>query len=159
MKIVVYGFNHRIAAIHGDGYVDLNWAYARYLNEVRGLARPYAHADAACPSDLEAFIQEGPGAIERAQLAVEHHAKNPQPTGASGERIVHSAQAKIHPPLPSMGARMAMAGGNFADHQRGFQVNRMHKGITVQQVYEEGAPSASGASGPFPRTSSARTTT
>lgn len=138
MKIVLYGPDRRVGAIRDGNIVDLNWAYAKYLRETQGAVRPYAHADAAVPADLEGFITEGPRAIEGAQQALEYQAtRNPDPLGARGERIVHGPETKIHPPLAHGGVRIAMAGGNYADHLRGFRVNRMHQEVTLQQVYDE----------------------
>ncbi|CAI7978368.1 2-keto-4-pentenoate hydratase/2-oxohepta-3-ene-1,7-dioic acid hydratase [Frankia sp. Hr75.2] len=121
MKIVVYGAARRVGALVDGEVVDLNWAYAKRLRETGGAARPYAHADAFVPADLAGFIEEGRSALDRAREALDHQrSHNPDPVGPCGEQIVHGPGVRLHAPLASAGSRIAMAGGNYADHLRGF---------------------------------------
>lgn len=138
MKVVVYGANKRVGAVSDGTVVDLNWAYAKYLREVKGVARPYVHADGTLPAGLAGFIERGRPALDAAHLALEYHAdRNPEPVGARLERIVQPPGTRVHAPLPSPASAIAMAGGNYADHLRGFLSAKSGKEITLQQAYDE----------------------
>lgn len=136
MKVVIYGAARRVGAVVGAAVIDLNWAYAKYLREVKGVPRAYAHADAVVPADLGGFIEEGRAALDAASLALDYQATgNPEPIGAQYEQIVHPAGVKIHAPLPSPSARLAMAGGNYAEHLRGYLTRKTHTELTPAQAY------------------------
>ena len=115
MKIVVFGPGRRVGALHGDHVVDLSRASAKHLKEAKG-----EPATAPVPDNLAAFIEAGTRALDHATAAIEHvfnHAHDQ--LGADGETIVHQASAAhLHAPRPE-GARIACAGGNFADHLAG----------------------------------------
>jgi acylpyruvate hydrolase len=74
-------------------------------------------AEALVPSDLARFIEGGPRTLETVQKAIDYlfvDVQNQQ--GIRGERIIQpSSEVTLHAPLPA-GARIACAGGNFADH-------------------------------------------
>jgi acylpyruvate hydrolase len=138
VKVVIYGAARRVGAVVGTDVVDLNWTYAKYLREVRGVPRAYAHADAMVPASLAGFIEEGRPALDAACLALDYQAsRNPDPVGAQDEQIVHPAGVKIHAPLPSPAARLAMAGGNYPEHLRGYLARKMRTQLTPAQAYEQ----------------------
>jgi 2-keto-4-pentenoate hydratase/2-oxohepta-3-ene-1,7-dioic acid hydratase in catechol pathway len=117
MKIVVFGPEQRTGALEGEKLIDLNRAFASYLREQRGDANAEEHANTRVPSRLEAFIAGGQAAIDDAQRAIEHAARN------GTESTVHNAQkVKIRAPWP--GRRIACVGGNYAAHLAGMWAGR-----------------------------------
>ncbi len=117
MKIVVFGPERRVGVLREQRVVDVCLARAKLLGERDGEPHPRVLARAQVPADLAAFIESGPEGLRRAQEAVEYAlAAGPDPRGLDGEPIAHDAAGvKLHAPLPA-GARVACAGGNFADH-------------------------------------------
>ena len=115
MKIVVFGPGRRVGALHGEHIVDLSLACAKHLKEAKG-----EPATAPVPDNLAAFIEAGTRALDHAAAAIEHlFNKSHDQLGADGETIVHNAaETRLHAPRPD-GARIACAGGNFADHLAG----------------------------------------
>jgi 2-keto-4-pentenoate hydratase/2-oxohepta-3-ene-1,7-dioic acid hydratase in catechol pathway len=118
MKIVIYGPDKRVGALHAGNVVDLSLAFAKYLGERNGAYRSVELAEALVPSDLTRLIETGPSAIENAQKALDYlfgqaqDQKDPR-----GETLVHPANAvRIHAPRPK-GTRMACAGSNFTTHR------------------------------------------
>jgi acylpyruvate hydrolase len=78
---------------------------------------PLEMAEVVVPSDLARFIEAGPRALEAAQTALDYVFDQAQDKlGIRGERLVHELPgARLHAPRPN-NARIACAGGNFADH-------------------------------------------
>ena len=106
MKIVVFGPQKRVGALVGDNVVDLN------------------KADGSLPADLLGFIEAGQGAIDKAQKASERGSGSPD-----GQVVLKASDVKIHAPWP--GKRIAMAGGNFAEHLRGMEAD---PNITLDEI-------------------------
>ena len=117
MKIVVFGPERRTGVLRDGSVVDISRAYAKYLREKDGEAHPIALAEALVPADLGRFIEGGPRALERADAALEYLVRQAQdqrdPRGEPVSRPL--AEVRLHAPCPR-GARIACAGGNFADH-------------------------------------------
>src|SRR6202043_2565794 len=97
--------------------VDLSGAFAKYAAEKNNEPHPIELAEALLPSDLARLIEAGPRALDNAEQALDylfgkaHDQKDPR-----GAALVYPAAAvQMHAPRPS-GARIACAGGNFADH-------------------------------------------
>lgn len=118
MKIVLFGPDQRVGAIHdGRLVVDLSLAHAKLLHERDG--EPHAPEKAAVqvPSDLAGFIEKGDAAIDAARQSIERlfqHAHDQR--APRGETIVHPIESvRLHAPR-AKDARIACAGGNFADH-------------------------------------------
>ena len=128
MKIVIYGPARRTRALVDGTVVDLSYAAAKYLREKAGEPSPSEMAEAVVPSDLGRLIEGGPRALETAQKALDHLASQAQDkTGPRGERIVHPAgEARLHAPRAN-NARIACAGGNFADHAEAMAVKMRGK--------------------------------
>src|SRR4051794_28346375 len=65
MKIATYipgaaqTHNAAIGVVEGDWVIDLNYAYALYLREMKGEERAYALADGRIPRDMIGFLQGG----------------------------------------------------------------------------------------------------
>ena len=119
MKIVLFGPERRVGAWGGGRIIDLNRAFASYLREQRGDARAQAHADERIPPRLENFIALGDGALEDADLAVQHVAES----GVGLAAIVPDANSvQLHAPWP--GRRIACVGGNYAAHLAGMWAGR-----------------------------------
>jgi 2-keto-4-pentenoate hydratase/2-oxohepta-3-ene-1,7-dioic acid hydratase in catechol pathway len=142
MKIVVFGPLKRTGALHDGNVVDLSHAYAKYLRERTNEPSPLGMADVVVPSDLARFIEGGPRALEAAQTALDYLSGQAQDKfGPSGERLVHEqATVRLHAPRPN-GARIACAGGNFADHAAAMAVKmrgRAYEGDAYQEIRNAG---------------------
>jgi 2-keto-4-pentenoate hydratase/2-oxohepta-3-ene-1,7-dioic acid hydratase in catechol pathway len=142
MKIVVFGPLKRTGALHDGNVVDLSYAYAKYLRERTNEPSPLGMADVVVPSDLARFIEGGPRALEAAQTALDYLSGQAQDKfGPSGERLAHEqATVRLHAPRPN-GARIACAGGNFADHAAAMAVKmrgRAYEGDAYQEIRNAG---------------------
>jgi 2-keto-4-pentenoate hydratase/2-oxohepta-3-ene-1,7-dioic acid hydratase in catechol pathway len=117
MKIVVYGPDKRTGVQRDGSIVDISLAFAKYLREKSGERNPAEMAEALVSSDLLRFIEGGKGAIDNAQKAIDHlFGGADDQKGPRGEQLVFKAgEVKLHAPR-ARGARVACAGGNFADH-------------------------------------------
>ena len=117
MKIVVFGPDRRTGVLRDETVVDISLAFAKYLRERQGERHPRRLANALCPPELDQFIEGGQRSLDNAQKALEYLFSEVQhQKGTHGERIIQTAsEVQIHAPLPA-GARIACAGGNFADH-------------------------------------------
>src|SRR6516165_1359910 len=117
MKIVVFGRDKRTGALHDGNIVDLSYACAKYLRERATEPPPLEMAEALVPSDLARLIEAGPRALEHAEKALDYLVREAQKKlGLRGETLVYpTANVRLHDPRP-YNARIACAGGNFADH-------------------------------------------
>ena len=126
MKIVVYGPNKRTGVLRGSDIVDISGAYAKYLREKEGNASAYVVADALAPSDLGRLIEGGQRALDNIDTALDHVSGGGK--GLSGEQLVFSADdVKLHAPRAN-NARVACAGGNFAQHAEAMAKRRVERG-------------------------------
>jgi len=100
MKIVVYGPDKRTGVLQGDSIVDIGKATG---NEVL--------------SDLGALIEGGKAALD----AVSAAAENP------GDAAIPADGVQLHAPR-ARGARVACAGGNFAQHAIAMAQRRAERG-------------------------------
>ncbi|MBT5456683.1 MAG: fumarylacetoacetate hydrolase family protein [Rhodospirillaceae bacterium] len=109
MKIVVFGPDKRTGVLRGADVVDISLAHAAAQGNVTG-------AEEAVPSELGRFIAGGDAVLAHARAALDHLAGASDQTGPGGEQIVFAASdVTLHAPRP-LGAKVACAGGNFADH-------------------------------------------
>ncbi len=119
MKIVLFGPVKRTGVLHGDSVVDISLAFAKYLNECEGESEvnAVALAQALVPADLGRFIEGGERTLEGAKAAIEHLFDDAgDQLGPRGGKMIHElSEVQLHAPRP-LGARVACAGGNFADH-------------------------------------------
>ena len=117
MKVVVFGPDKRTGILKEETVVDASYAYAKYLYERQGERHPVQLANALVPPDLAHFIEGGPRVLENVQKAIDYLFGEVQhQQGTRGEKIIHvSSEVMLHAPVPA-GARIACAGGNFADH-------------------------------------------
>ena len=142
MKIVVFGPERRTGALLDGNVVDLCHACAKYLRERAGEPSPREMAEALVPSDLARLIEGGPRALEHAQQAVDYLFGQAQDKfGPRGEILVRSAtEVRLHPPRPN-NARIACAGGNFADHAAAMAEKmrrRPYEGDAYQEIRKAG---------------------
>jgi len=142
MKIVVFGPDKRTGALHDGNVVDLSCACAKYLREREGEPRPLEMAEALVPSDLACLIEGGPRALEHAQKALDYLVGRAQDKfGPRGETLVYPVAAvRLHAPRPD-NARIACAGGNFADHAAAMAVKirrRPYEGDAYQEIRKAG---------------------
>lgn len=110
MKIVVFGADRRVGGLDGERLVDLN------------------RADSRIPSRLDAFIEGGKTVLDQAQAAL---------SKATGDAVLKASAAKLQAPWP--GKRLAMVGGNFADHLAGMNRNSGRGGATTDEAAYEAA--------------------
>jgi 2-keto-4-pentenoate hydratase/2-oxohepta-3-ene-1,7-dioic acid hydratase in catechol pathway len=150
MKIVVFGPDRRTGALRDGNVVDLSCACAKYLRERADEPNPLQMAEALVPSELARLIEGGPRALD--YLFGEAQDKY----GPRGETLVYpAANVRLHAPRPN-NARIACAGGNFADHAAAMAVNmrlRPYEG----DAYQKSAKPGSGVFGSSPARSSAPT--
>jgi 2-keto-4-pentenoate hydratase/2-oxohepta-3-ene-1,7-dioic acid hydratase in catechol pathway len=142
MKIVVFGPDKRTGALHEGNVVDLSHACAKYLRERVGEASPREMAEALAPSNLARLIEGGPRALEHAQKALDYLFGQAQDKfGPRGETLVFPAtEVRLHAPRPD-NARIACAGGNFADHAAAMAVKmrgRPYEGDAYQEIRKAG---------------------
>lgn len=92
----------RVGAIHGQGLVDLNMAYARWLSD-QGEAQPHRLADAQVPSTMLEFLEGGPSTMAAARRSFDSVVTlGPSVKGPSGETIWYQAAAvEMAAPLPN----------------------------------------------------------
>ena len=117
MKIVVCGPERRTGARHDGMVVDLCGAFAKYANEKLGEPRPMSLAETIVPSDLARFVEGGARALDHAQQAIEYlfNQALDRCDRRGAELVFPVGATRLHAPRPN-GARIACAGGNFADH-------------------------------------------
>ena len=117
--------------------VDLSLAYAKLLKERQGERQPTLLASALVPSDLAMFIEGGARTLEHAEAALDHlFGDTHDLLGANGETLVHKAsEVRLHAPHPN-GARIACAGGNFADHLAGMAAMGLLPGAGAMSIDE-----------------------
>ena len=142
MKIVVFGPDKRTGALCDGSVVDLSYACAKYLRERMGESSPLEMAEALVPSDLARLIEGGSRALEHAQQALDHLFEQAQDRfGPRGETLVRpAAEVRLHAPRPN-NARIACAGGNFADHAAAMAVRmrrRPYEGDAYQEIRKAG---------------------
>ncbi len=126
MKIVVFGPDRRVGAMHDDSsVVDLSLAQAKLLRERDGERHASELASALVPADLSRFIERGDAALDAASQSIDYLFQRAHDRhGPHGETIVHPIEAvRLHAPRPQ-GARIACAGGNYADHHLAMARNR-----------------------------------
>jgi 2-keto-4-pentenoate hydratase/2-oxohepta-3-ene-1,7-dioic acid hydratase in catechol pathway len=142
MKIVVFGPRKRTGVLHEGNVVDLSNAYAKYLRERTSEPSPLEMAEVVVSSDLARLIEGGPRALDAAQTALDYLLDQaPDKLGPRGERLVHDAAGvRLHAPRPN-NARIACAGGNFADHAAAMAVRmrgRPYEGDARQEIRNAG---------------------
>jgi 2-keto-4-pentenoate hydratase/2-oxohepta-3-ene-1,7-dioic acid hydratase in catechol pathway len=142
MKIVVFGPDKRTGALHDGNVVDLSYACAKHLRERKGEPNPLEMAEALVPSDLARLIEGGPRALGHAQKALDYLFGQAQDkSGPRGETLVHeAADVRLHAPRPN-NARIACAGGNFADHTAAMAVKirrTPYEGDAYQEIRKAG---------------------
>jgi 2-keto-4-pentenoate hydratase/2-oxohepta-3-ene-1,7-dioic acid hydratase in catechol pathway len=142
MKIVVFGPRRRTGALHDGNVVDLSYAYAKYLRERTNEPDPVGMAEVVVPSDLARLIEGGSRALEAAQQALAYlFGQAGDRSGPRGKDVVQPATAlQLHAPRPDH-ARIACAGGNFADHAAAMAVKmrgRPYEGDAHQEIRNAG---------------------
>jgi 2-keto-4-pentenoate hydratase/2-oxohepta-3-ene-1,7-dioic acid hydratase in catechol pathway len=92
----------RVGAMHGQGFVDLNMAYARWLVDQHE-AQPHRLANAQVPTAMLEFLEGGSSAMAAARRAFDYAVTlGPSSKGPSGETIHYSAgEVLVIAPLPN----------------------------------------------------------
>jgi 2-keto-4-pentenoate hydratase/2-oxohepta-3-ene-1,7-dioic acid hydratase in catechol pathway len=118
MKIVVHGPERRSGVIHADTLVvDASLACAKWLAERKGERHAVEMAAVMVPADLQRLIERGDAGLDALRQSLDWlDARAGDRRGPNGETIVQPlADAHLHAPRPRQ-ARIACAGGNYADH-------------------------------------------
>lgn len=92
----------RLGAVHGEEFVDLNMAYARWLADQQE-AKPQRLADAQVPVDMLRFLEGGPSAQAAAKRGLDHVVNlGPAAMGPEGQTIRYAAASvRLVAPLPN----------------------------------------------------------
>lgn len=149
MKIVVFGPESRVGAIHDSrSIVDLSLAYAKLLRERDGERHANELAAAWVPADLARFIERGDPALDAASRSIDHlFGRAHDQLGTRGETVVHPIETvRLHAPRPER-ARIACAGGNYADHHLAMAKNRPGGGKEAEQMSLQGVAASIRRSG------------
>jgi 2-keto-4-pentenoate hydratase/2-oxohepta-3-ene-1,7-dioic acid hydratase in catechol pathway len=102
MKIVIFGEENRVGALNAGNVIDLN------------------RVDPRIPPRLDAFIEGGKKILDLASAAV---------SKAAGDAVHKADAVKLKAPWP--GKRLAMVGGNYADHLAG-----MERDLGLEEIYK-----------------------
>jgi 2-keto-4-pentenoate hydratase/2-oxohepta-3-ene-1,7-dioic acid hydratase in catechol pathway len=149
MKIVVFGPDRRVGAIHdGSLIVGLSLAYAKLLHERDGERHALELASASVPADLSRFIERGDAALDFARDSIDYlfHRAHDR-LGPRGDTIVHPIETvHLHAPRPKR-ARIACAGGNYADHHLAMAKNRPGGGKEAAELTLHGVAASIRSSG------------
>ena len=142
MKIVVFGALKRTGALHDGSVVDLSYAHAKYLRERTDEPNPLEMAEVVVPSELSRLIEGGSRTLDAVQTTLDYLFDQAQDKfGLRGETLVHpAADVRLHAPRPN-NARIACAGGNFADHAAAMAVRmrgRPYEGDAYQEIRNAG---------------------
>jgi 2-keto-4-pentenoate hydratase/2-oxohepta-3-ene-1,7-dioic acid hydratase in catechol pathway len=142
MKIVVFGPFKRTGVLRDETVVDLSYAYAKYLRERTNEPYPLEMADVVVPSDLACLIESGSRTLDAVQISLDYLFGQAQDRlGPRGETLVHrAAEVRLHAPRPN-NARIACAGGNFADHAAAMAARmrgRPYEGDAYQEIRNSG---------------------
>lgn len=107
----------RIGALTGDhGIVDLNSAYALYLQEVRQEGAYARLADALVPAEMRALFEGGDTSLDAARTGLEHALHHPgRATGVHGEPIFYPLD-EIRFRAPIIPKKFFHTAGNFREH-------------------------------------------
>lgn len=108
MKIVVFGPDKHVGVWAGDLIVDLAPAFG----------------------DLASLIEGGAAALAAAQRAVDAATASP---GGAGKGVYKRADVQLHAPVVP-GARVACAGGNFADHTAAMAARLGHEPMDTSDM-------------------------
>ena len=114
MKIVVFGPEKRVGVLTGHLIVDLALAGAAHSDLIK---RPL-------PADLAGLIAGGGGALADAARVVDAAVALP-PDEREANGVYDRSSMDLHAPLVP-GARVACAGGNFADHAAAMLARHKH---------------------------------
>jgi len=135
MKIVVFGPDRRTGVLRDEGVVDITGAFAKYLQERENDSNAAAVAAALVPAELGKFIEGGAHSLDNTEKALDYlFGAAAARTGLAGETLIFNAdQVTLHAPRPA-GARLACAGGNFADHSQAMAQRRAERGEPPEQI-------------------------
>ena len=117
MKIVVFGSEKRTGFIQDQNVIDICSVTAKFLAEQKNEKNAEALASALAPSELGQFITGGDKSLDYTQQAITYLNESAmEQTGLRGQKIIFPEdQVNLHAPRAA-GARVACAGGNFAEH-------------------------------------------
>jgi 2-keto-4-pentenoate hydratase/2-oxohepta-3-ene-1,7-dioic acid hydratase in catechol pathway len=92
----------RVGVLHGQNIVDVNMAYARWLNDQRE-AQPYRLANAQVPSTMLEFLEGGSSTLAAARRAVDYVVTlGHESQGPSGETLFYpTGEVVTSAPLPN----------------------------------------------------------
>src|SRR5258707_9321844 len=117
MKLVTFNWGareDRVGAVAADGsIVDLNTAYALYLQNVEQEGAFYALADARVPADMRGLFENGDRGLDAARDALEYAWKEgPETRGPNGESVFFRREA-VHIKTPLAPQKVFYTPGDF----------------------------------------------
>jgi 2-keto-4-pentenoate hydratase/2-oxohepta-3-ene-1,7-dioic acid hydratase in catechol pathway len=120
MRLVTFE-NHlcqpRVGAITANGrIVDINFACALHLRDVKHEAAAGRLADALVPSNMRALFEGGDTSLDAARQALDHVlAQKKHVVGTAGEPVLYAAnEVKLRPPI--IPKKFFHTAGNFREH-------------------------------------------
>ena len=130
MKIVVYGPGKRVGVIRDrdNTVIDAARAHEQHVSDQAGNADAPGRPGPLVPSELPQFIAGGQATLDATRAAVNHLDKVDV-----ADIVLPLSKVKLHAPCPP-GARIACAGGNFADHAGAMFAKRNRKSFTSAMV-------------------------
>jgi 2-keto-4-pentenoate hydratase/2-oxohepta-3-ene-1,7-dioic acid hydratase in catechol pathway len=129
MKIVVFGFQHRVGLWEGDTVVDINNAAADYLSTQMDPTAAIARAAFMAPPDLASFIAAGDEALDLARRAADHVKGSDD-----GSLVLPYSLVRLR--APWVGRRIFCAAANYGQHVADGQTNYGNP-MTRQEVEEQ----------------------
>src|SRR5712664_2728785 len=120
MKLLTFNWGareDRVGAVAANGsIVDLNTAYALYLQNVEQEGAFYALADARVPADMRGLFENGDRGLDAARAALDYALKEgPGSGGPTGEAIVFRRDA-VRIKAPIVPKKFFHTAGNFREH-------------------------------------------
>lgn len=119
MKLLTFNAQSRedrIGAIAADGtIVDLNAAYALYLQSVHQEGAFYALADARVPANMRGLFENGDRGLDAARTALDYVMKQGAEVGPSGERL-RFQKSDVGIKAPIAPKKFFHTAGNFREH-------------------------------------------
>ncbi|MHA1108500.1 MAG: fumarylacetoacetate hydrolase family protein, partial [Alphaproteobacteria bacterium] len=105
--------------------------FAKYIDEHKGERNGVQISAALAPADLGLFIDGGRWPLDNTERAIEHLFNADDLLGPNGEQLVFNIDdVTLHAPRAA-GARVACAGGNFAEHAMAMAERRAERGEDV----------------------------
>jgi len=118
MKLLTFKVHtdERIGVLVGDKIIDLNSAYAVYLNKVERKENAARIASALIPPNMKGFLEGGNDAMDSANKTLDYMKDKQEALGLDEERLWFDLnEVRLYAPIPVPGKVYCVA-ANFYDH-------------------------------------------